>query len=116
MLDFGFSFSGKSYLLNRLTGTRFNVAATRCTDGIWMSVAFVQTQPIVVLDCEGLFSTRRNDLEEIKLCLTLSALTDILLLNQDLSFNRYLTQLFSNFSKSCDRIKGSNLFKGFLMM
>jgi hypothetical protein len=107
---------GKSYLLNRLTGTRFNVAATRCTDGIWMSVAFVQTQPIVVLDCEGLFSTRRNDLEEIKLCLTLSALTDILLLNQDLSFNRYLTQLFSNFSKSCDRMKGANLFKGFLMM
>ncbi len=99
-----------------MTGTRFNVAATRCTDGIWLSVAFLHGQPVVVLDCEGLFSTRRNDLEEIKLCLTLAAVTDILLLNQDLSFNRYLTQLFSNFAKSCDRIKGSQLFKGFLMM
>ena len=26
--------SGKSYLLNRLTGSRFDVAAERCTDGI----------------------------------------------------------------------------------
>ena len=92
------------------------MASTRCTDGIWLSVAFLHGQPVVVLDCEGLFSTRRNDLEEVKLCLTLAAVTDILLLNQDLSFNRYLTQLFSNFAKSCDRIKGSQLFKGFLMM
>ena len=31
--------SGKSYLLNRVFGTRFSVAATRCTDGIWVSYA-----------------------------------------------------------------------------
>jgi len=24
--------------MNRFFGTRFNVAATRCTDGIWMSI------------------------------------------------------------------------------
>lgn len=24
--------------MNRLFGTRFNVASTRCTDGIWMSI------------------------------------------------------------------------------
>jgi len=24
--------------MNRFFGTRFNVAATRCTDGVWMSV------------------------------------------------------------------------------
>ena len=30
--------SGKSYVMNRLFGTRFNVSATRCTDGIWMSL------------------------------------------------------------------------------
>ncbi|CAF1018029.1 unnamed protein product [Adineta ricciae] len=107
---------GKSYFLNRVTGTRFNVASTRCTDGIWLSVAFLHNEVVVVLDCEGLFSTRRNDIEEMKLCLTLAAVTDVFLLNQDLSFNRHLNQLFSNFAKSCDRVKGSQLFKGHLMM
>ena len=107
---------GKSYLLNRLTGSRFNVASTRCTDGIWMSLAYLDNQLFVVCDCEGLFSTRRNDLEETKLCLTLCAVCDVLILNQDLSFNRYLAQLFNNFAKSCDRLTGRNLFKGILMI
>lgn len=108
--------SGKSYFMNRLTGSRFNVASTRCTDGIWMSLAYINDQLFVVLDCEGLFSTRRNDMEEAKLCLALSAVCDMFILNQDLSFNRYLDKLFSNFSKCCDRLKGKNLFKGIFMI
>ena len=35
----GLQSSGKSYMLNRLFGTRFDVAAHRYTDGIWMSVS-----------------------------------------------------------------------------
>lgn len=58
--------SGKSYVMNRFFGTRFNVAATRCTDGIWMSIVEVyddRNNPnlLVVLDCEGLFSARRSE-------------------------------------------------------
>ena len=52
--------SGKSYLLNRLTGSRFDVAAHRCTDGIWMSLAKVRDSFFIVLDCEGLFSLKRT--------------------------------------------------------
>ena len=58
---------GKSYVLNRFFGTRFNVAATRCTDGIWMSVVEIydpvkeKSNVFLVCDCEGLFSARRND-------------------------------------------------------
>ena len=52
--------------MNRFFGTRFNVASARCTDGIWMSVVEMQendtsSKIFVVLDCEGLFSTRRNE-------------------------------------------------------
>jgi len=36
--------SGKSYVMNRFFGTRFNVAATRCTDGIWMAIVKVESQ------------------------------------------------------------------------
>ena len=48
--------SGKSYLINRLFGSRFDVAAHRCTDGIWMSVSYINEECFVILDCEGLFS------------------------------------------------------------
>ena len=108
--------SGKSYFLNRLCGSRFNVASSRCTDGIWISLAFIDDQLFVVLDCEGLFSTKRNEIEEVKLCLALSAVCDVFILNQDLSFNRYLNNLFKNFSKYCDRLKGRKLFKGVFMV
>ncbi len=78
--------SGKSYVMNRFFGTRFNVAATRCTDGIWMSLVqlYKENGPPVnfmIMDCEGLFSARRNEQEEMKLCLTLSAISDIMILN-----------------------------------
>lgn len=69
-----------------------------------------------MLDCEGLFSARRNETEEMKLCLALSAVSDIMILNQDLSFSRYLNILFNNFSKCIGRINGKSLFKGCLMM
>jgi hypothetical protein len=29
--------------MNRFFGTRFNVAATRCTDGIWMAIVKVES-------------------------------------------------------------------------
>ncbi len=112
--------SGKSYIMNREFGTRFNVASERCTDGIWISMAEMKTEEgwkrFVVLDCEGLFSERRNDQEEIKLCLTLAAISDVMILNQDLSFNRHFNKLLNNFSNSIGKLKGRKLFKGILMM
>ena len=113
--------SGKSYVMNRFFGTRFNVASTRCTDGIWLSMSVVwinETESVlfVLMDCEGLFSARRNDQEEMKLGLNLAAVSDVMILNQDLAFNRYLNQLFTNFSKGIGRIKGKKLFKGYLLM
>ena len=64
----------------------------------------------------GLFSIRRNEQEELKLCLALSAISDILILNQDLSFNRNINRLFQNFSNAIDRVRGNNLFKGELFV
>lgn len=111
--------SGKSYMLNRLFGTRFNVAANRCTDGIWMSCTIFESEEfkkklVIVLDCEGLFSIRRNNQEEMKMCLALSSISDILILNQDLSFNRNLVGIFENMQKIIGRLRGKNLFKGLL--
>lgn len=101
--------------MNRLFGTRFAVASTRCTDGIWMSYSCLDGKHIFVFDCEGLFSRQRREIEEIKLITFLAALCDFTYLNQDLSFNRHLNSLLNNLSNSIGRINGNNVFKGQLV-
>ena len=113
--------SGKSYLLNRLFGTRFNVAANRCTDGIWISTSIVKNDEgkkklIFVIDCEGLFSIRRNTEDELKMILALTSISDILLLNNDLTFNRNLQQMFETIKRVYGKLKSSKLFKSKLYM
>jgi len=108
--------SGKSYLLNRLFGCRFNTSSSRCTDGIWLTLSEIDGCMIVVMDCEGLFSLHRNGQEEMKLLLTLAAVSNVLLVNQDMTFSRHLNSLFESFERSVNRLKGSRLFRGKLAM
>ena len=112
--------SGRSYIMNRFFGTRFNVSDTRYTDGIWMSIVEIhdggKSQLFILLDCEGLLSAQRNEQEEIKLCLALSAISDIMILNLDNYFDEHLNRISKCFSKSIGRIRGKQLFRGKLMM
>ncbi len=48
----------------------------------------------------------------MKMCLFLSAISDVVILNQDLTFNRNLTYMFEKFVEGLDRLKGKDLFKG----
>lgn len=48
-------------------GTRFGVSAARCTDGVWLGYTKIGNDDVIILDCEGLFSIRRTDDEEVKL-------------------------------------------------
>jgi GTPase Era involved in 16S rRNA processing len=43
--------TGKSYLLNRVFGTRFTVASCRTTIGVWMSLIKLKDLNFIVLDC-----------------------------------------------------------------
>ena len=52
--------TGKSYLMNRIFGTRFTVASSRTTIGIWMSLVKGKNMHFLVLDCEGLFAPDRT--------------------------------------------------------
>jgi hypothetical protein len=104
--------SGKSYLMNRIFDTRFDVRTTRCTDGIWMSYSYLEGNIIIVFDCEGLFSRQRKPTEEVKLLAFLAAVCDFTYLNQDLSFDRHLNELLASLCSSKGRLQGENLFKG----
>jgi hypothetical protein len=48
--------SGKSYLLNHLSGSLLDVAGGRCTDGVWMTLRQADGCLYVLLDFEGLGS------------------------------------------------------------
>ncbi|CAD8181335.1 unnamed protein product [Paramecium octaurelia] len=106
--------SGKSYLLNRVFGTRFAVSSARCTDGVWASIAYVEDQTFLVLDCEGLFNGARSDKEEIKMLAFLTALCDITILNSDLTFNRHFNDLFNHLVEASKQLNNEKLFKGIL--
>ncbi|CAF3431865.1 unnamed protein product [Rotaria sp. Silwood2] len=109
--------TGKSYMMNRIFGTRFSVAAGRCTDGIWMNYAFVNNVHFLVFDCEGLFSNERTEDEEIKLIGFLAAMCDVTILNQDLSFDRYQDRLFVLLSETISKVvKSTDFFKGNLLV
>ena len=56
--------SGKSTLLNFLTGAKFHVSAGRCTKGLnamLLKTEFNDSKEVLILDSEGLFSIERND-------------------------------------------------------
>lgn len=48
------------------------------------------------------------------MCLLLSAISDVVILNQDMAVNRNLTYMFEKFVDGLDRLKGKDLFKGYL--
>ena len=68
--------------MNRLFGTRFDVKASRCTDGLWMALSKIDNKISIIFDCEGLGSLERNIHEEIKLLLYCTAISDVLFLNK----------------------------------
>jgi hypothetical protein len=73
---------GKSYQLNHLGGTFFDVAGGRCTDGVWLSARpFVDDQGkdrlAVFLDCEGIGSLERTETEDMLHCLLVGAISSL---------------------------------------
>ncbi|CAK83599.1 unnamed protein product (macronuclear) [Paramecium tetraurelia] len=107
---------GKSYLLNQIFGIRFGVSSARCTDGIWCSQVQLQGHQFLILDCEGLFGQRRNNIEEITLLSFLTAISDLTIFNQCSSYDRHLNELFDNLIEANTRLKGNQLFKSRLMI
>lgn len=107
--------SGKSYLMNRLFGTRFDVSARRCTEGIWIGLGMIETTHVLVLDCEGLFSSERTASEEMMMCIFLTALSDELIVNSDLSSSKHLIELFDSIIQGSTRLENrEKLFQGFI--
>eukprot|EP01018_Ginkgo_biloba_P033752 Gb_25339 [translate_table: standard] len=74
--------SGKSYLLNHLSGSLLDVAGGRCTDGVWMTVRAGDKCIYVLLDFEGLGSFERTEQEDMLLSVLNAAISDLTIFNK----------------------------------
>jgi hypothetical protein len=74
--------SGKSYLLNHLSGSLFDVAGGRCTDGVWMTVRMDSECLYVLMDFEGLGSFERTEQEDMLLSVLNAALSNLTIFNK----------------------------------
>eukprot|EP01119_Soliformovum_irregulare_P015879 TRINITY_DN4538_c0_g1_i3.p1 TRINITY_DN4538_c0_g1~~TRINITY_DN4538_c0_g1_i3.p1 ORF type:complete len:2418 (+),score=551.37 TRINITY_DN4538_c0_g1_i3:532-7785(+) len=105
--------TGKSYTLNHLSGSLFNIAGGRCTDGCWMTMRQSQHCLYVIMDFEGLGSFERTDQEDMLLSVMNSAISNITLFKTEFRLDRDIEQMFSRFQSGVDLIKGNDsLFSG----
>ena len=105
--------TGKSYMLNHVMGTSFNISGARCTDGCWMTLNVQEDCLYVVLDFEGLGSFERTDQDDMLLSLFNSALSTMTLFKTEHRIDRDTDQLFSKFNLGSDQLKGTGgIFNG----
>jgi hypothetical protein len=106
--------TGKSYLLNHLTGSLFDIAGGRCTDGIWLTTRTTKDCLYVVLDFEGLGSIERSEQEDMLLSLFNAAISNVTLFKTDYRLDKDTTVTFSKFQSGVGYLKDSSnlLFQG----
>ncbi|KAH9326220.1 hypothetical protein KI387_006398, partial [Taxus chinensis] len=85
--------SGKSYLLNHLSGSLLDVSGGRCTDGVWMTIATTEDSShahsqeagrylYVLLDFEGLGSFELSEQEDMLLSVLNVAVRNLTIFNK----------------------------------
>ena len=109
--------TGKSYTLNHLTGSSFNIAGTRCTDGCWMTVKEQDDCLYVILDFEGIGSFERTEQDDMLLSLFNSAISTTTIFKTDKRLDRDVDKMFNKINMGSDQLKGNEkVFKGKFMI
>ena len=109
--------TGKNYTLNHLTGSSFNIAGTRFTDGSWMTVKEQDDCLYVILDFEGLGSFERTEQDDMLLSLFNSSLSTITIFKTEKCLDRDVDKMFNKINLGSDQLKGTEkVFKGKFMI
>eukprot|EP00741_Cyanophora_paradoxa_P015292 tig00000194_g14761.t1 len=105
--------TGKSYLLNHLTGSLFDISGGRCTDGVWLTCRPGKDCMYVVLDFEGLGSFERSEQEDMLLSVFNAAISNLTLYKTDFRIDKDTAATFARFQSGVSLIKGDDkLFTG----
>ena len=105
--------TGKSYMLNHLTGSLFDISGDRCTDGVWLTVRLAKDCLYVVLDFEGLGSLERSEQEDMFLSVMNAAISGLTLFKTEFRVDHDTRNMLSRFRDGVDLIKGdARLLRG----
>ncbi|XP_057849511.2 uncharacterized protein LOC131060350 [Cryptomeria japonica] len=117
--------SGKSYLLNHLSGSLLDVSGGRCTDGVWITVTTTEESAdahahggdrclYVLLDFEGLGSFERTEQEDMPLSVVNAAVSNLTIFNKkDFHLDKDTEIAFKRFQGGINLISpDEKLFKG----
>ena len=102
--------TGKSYMLNHLTGSMFDISGTRCTDGVWMTLRITSDCLYVVLDFEGLGSLERSPQEDMLLSILNAAISGLTLFKTEFRVDQDTRDMFKRFRDGVEYIKGDPVF------
>ena len=109
--------TGKSYMLNHLFGTKFDISGGRCTDGGWLSVRVVDDIMYIICDFEGLGSFERSPQEDMLLATFNAAVSNCTIFKCDNRFDRTMEDMFSRFQSGVSIMAGSEgCFAGCLLL
>ena len=101
--------TGKSYLLNHLFGTKFDISGMRCTDGSWLSLRIIDNIMYITLDFEGLGSTERTLTEDTLLSVFNSAVSNCTLFKAANSFDSDIISMFNRFEQGMEFINNGDV-------
>eukprot|EP01084_Bolivina_argentea_P184196 317722_1 len=109
--------TGKSYMLNHLFGTKFDISGGRCTDGAWLSARYIEDVLFIICDFEGLGSFERSPQEDMLLATFNSAVSNCTIFKCDNRFDRTVEDMFNKFQSGVKIMSGStNCFQGELLL
>ncbi|KAF8748057.1 hypothetical protein RHS01_11089 [Rhizoctonia solani] len=91
---------GKSYCLNHFADTSFAGSAMRTTEGVWLSCTPTDDYLLVSLDFEGFHSIERTPQEDALLVLFNTAISNLVLFQNNFAFSRDIAGLFQSFQSS----------------
>ena len=89
--------TGKSYMLNHLTGSLFDISGGRCTDGAWLTTRIRQDCLYVVLDFEGLGSMERKPREDMLLSLLNASMSGFTIFKAEYRVDQNMRNMLSSF-------------------
>ena len=105
--------TGKSYMLNHLFGTKFDISGGRCTDGGWLSARVVDDVMYIICDFEGLGSFERSPQEDMLLATFNAAVSNCTIFKCDNRFDRTVEEMFKKFQSGVKIVAGSDeCFRG----
>ena len=94
---------GKSFLLNHMTGSLFDVAGGRGTQGVWMAIKLYPDVTVIALDFEGFGSSERSTIEDVLMVLFGAAVSSLTVLKMAPRFDKNTRRLFDFIQESANR-------------